>query len=191
MFLLSITLATMFSNVIYNYYGSFFLPPVKSCFVEIWGFERIATIHTFLEYGRDKRRGHTSIWVIYIELTKDYPMQSTPSPFVPTILKQGVAFITQKLVGTCPNFESTSHKLDSKRNLPLLSTATHKKSLHRFKKNFVHRYPAIPLTNHIPKASDYLYNKGEIDLHSNLVTGSKVTVCNRMSLTLFTQKSMS
>ena len=44
-----------------------------------------------------------------------------------------------------------------------------------------------------PKASDYLYNinKGEIDMNSNLITESKVTECNRMSLTIFTQKSMS
>ena len=41
-----------------------------------------------------------------------------------------------------------------------------------------------------PKASDYLHNKEEIDLHSNLVTESKVTECNRIR-TILTQKSMS
>ncbi len=55
MLLLSITLATVFSNVIYNYeqkiheskkIGKFFLFPVKLCFVEIQGFERIATLCT-------------------------------------------------------------------------------------------------------------------------------------------------
>ena len=39
-----------------------------------------------------------------------------------------------------------------------------------------------PLLITCPKASDYLYNKEEIDMHSNLVTESKVTECNRMSL---------
>ena len=42
-----------------------------------------------------------------------------------------------------------------------------------------------------PKASDYLYDKEEIDVNSNLVTESKVAECNRMSLTFFTQKSIS
>ncbi len=37
-----------------------------------------------------------------------------------------------------------------------------------------------------PKTSDYLYNKEEIDMNSNLVTESKVTECDRIA-----QKSMS
>ncbi len=48
-----------------------------------------------------------------------------------------------------------------------------------------------PLLITCPKASHYLYNKEEIDSHSNLVTESKVTECNRISLTSFTTKSMS
>ena len=49
-----------------------------------------------------------------------------------------------------------------------------------------------PLLITWPKASDYLNNKEEIDLHSNLVAESKVTECNRISLTIIlTQKSMS
>ena len=40
-----------------------------------------------------------------------------------------------------------------------------------------------PYYNHIPKSkSDYQNNKEEIDTHSNLVTESKITECNRMSL---------
>ncbi len=44
-----------------------------------------------------------------------------------------------------------------------------------------------------PKARDNLYNKEETDLHSNLITESKVTDCNRISLyhVMFSQKSMS
>ena len=41
-----------------------------------------------------------------------------------------------------------------------------------------------PLLITWPKARDCLYNKGEIDMKSNLVTESKVTECNRMSLTI-------
>ncbi len=77
-------------------------------------------------------------------------------------------------------------KLDSKRNLPLLSKATHKNSKHR-NKSFLHtgmlQYPVL-IT--FPKACDNLSNKEEIDMHRNLVTESKVTECNRI-----TQKSMS
>ena len=43
-----------------------------------------------------------------------------------------------------------------------------------------------PLLIACPKASDYLYNKEKIDMHSNLITESKVTECNRIP-----QKSMS
>ena len=35
-----------------------------------------------------------------------------------------------------------------------------------------------PLLITCPKASDYLHNKGEIDMNHNLVTESKVTKCN-------------
>ena len=38
------------------------------------------------------------------------------------------------------------------------------------------------------KATDYLYNKEEIDMNSNLVAESKVTECNRTSPTIFMQK---
>ncbi len=48
-----------------------------------------------------------------------------------------------------------------------------------------------PLLITCPKASDYLYNKEEIDMNCNLATESKVTECNRMSLTILAQKSMS
>ena len=41
------------------------------------------------------------------------------------------------------------------------------------------------------KASDYLHDKEEIGMNSNLVTESKFTECNRMSLTICTQKSVS
>ena len=47
-----------------------------------------------------------------------------------------------------------------------------------------------PLLITQPKSSNYLHNKEEMDLHSNLVTESKVTDCNRITLTIFTQKSM-
>ena len=43
-----------------------------------------------------------------------------------------------------------------------------------------------PLLITCPKASYYPYNKEDIDMHSNLVTESKVTECNRIA-----QKSMS
>ena len=41
-----------------------------------------------------------------------------------------------------------------------------------------------PLLITWPKASDCLYNKEEIGKHSNLVTESKVTECNRLTLTI-------
>ena len=50
------------------------------------------------------------------------------------------------------------------------------------------QYPSV-IT--YPKASDFLYYKEKIDMHSNLGTESKVTECNRMSLTSFRQKLMS
>ncbi len=75
------------------------------------------------------------------------------------------------------------NKLDSKRNLPLLSKATHKNSLHRNKHFCTQVCCNTPFQSHThPKASDYLHNKEEMDLHSNLVTESKVTECNRISL---------
>ncbi len=48
-----------------------------------------------------------------------------------------------------------------------------------------------PLLVTWPNAIDYFYNKEDIDMNSNLVTESKVRECNRMSLTIFMQKSMS
>ncbi len=48
-----------------------------------------------------------------------------------------------------------------------------------------------PLLITWPQASDYLYDKEKNDMNSNLGTESKVTECNRMSFTSFTQKSMS
>ncbi len=92
-----------------------------------------------------------------------------------------------KIISACP----TLTKLDSKTNLPLLSKSTHKNSLHRNTQFFYIGMLQYLRTNHIPKASDYLHNREEIDLHSNCVTESKVTECNRISLAIFTQKSMS
>ena len=40
-----------------------------------------------------------------------------------------------------------------------------------------------PLLTTCPKASDYLYNKEEIDMNSNLVTESNVTECYRIQFT--------
>ena len=53
--------------------------------------------------------------------------------------------------------------------------------------NFVHRYAAIPLNNHMAKASDDLYNKEETGMNSNLITESKVREYNRMSLNSHTE----
>ncbi len=44
-----------------------------------------------------------------------------------------------------------------------------------------------PLLITCPKASDYLYNKEEMDMNHNLVTESKVTKCYRMNLTVLLQ----
>ena len=38
-----------------------------------------------------------------------------------------------------------------------------------------------PLLITFPKASDYLRNKEEMDLHSNFITESKAMECNRIS----------
>ena len=90
-------------------------------------------------------------------------------------------------------WRKTSHteewyKLDSKRNLPLLSKATHKNSTDE---NTHYLYTVVlqqyPLLITCPKASDCL-NK-EIDMNLNLVTESKVTKCNSMSHTTVIQKS--
>jgi len=40
-----------------------------------------------MKYGGHKRRGRTSNWVIFVS-SKDYPIGSTPSPFVPAILQK-------------------------------------------------------------------------------------------------------
>ena len=47
-------------------------------------------------------------------------------------------------------YNSNNNKLDSKRNLPLLSKAM-QTIPHRNKQFFVHMYAAIPLTNRMPK----------------------------------------
>ncbi len=52
------------------------------------------------------------------------------------------------------------------KDLPLVSKATHKNSLRG---------------NNYLIASDYLHNKEEMDLHSNFITESKLTECNRIS----------
>ncbi len=47
-----------------------------------------------------------------------------------------------------------------------------------------------PILMTCPKASDYLHNKEEIAMNHNLVTESKVTKCNIMSLTIVTLTSV-
>ncbi len=86
---------------------------------------------------------------------------------------------------------SIGNKLDSKRNLPLLSKAIQKNSTNQNNKFLYTGMLQYPLPITCPKTSDYLYNKGEFDMNLNLVTESKVTECNRMSLTICTQKSVS
>ncbi len=54
----------------------------------------------------------------------------------------------------------------------------------------IKRLCCIPLTNHNSPKQVLSLNKEEIGMISNLVTESKVTECNRMSLKIFTQKSM-
>ncbi len=74
-------------------------------------------------------------------------------------------------------------KLDSKRNLPLLSKATSKNSNNKNKQFLYTGMLQYPLLITCQKASDYIIE--EIGMNSNLVTESKVTECNRMSLTIF------
>ena len=62
------------------------------------------------------------------------------------------------------------NKLDSKKNLPLLSKATRKKSTNKNQQFLYTGMLQYPLLITWPKASDYLYNKEEIDMNSNLVT---------------------
>ena len=57
--------------------------------------------------------------------------------------------------------------------------------------NFVHRYGAISISNHIPNRKWFSVLQRKNDMYSMLVTESKVTKCNRMSRPGFTQKSMS
>ncbi len=93
------------------------------------------------------------------------------------------SFLWLYLTINAPNFrlislDRNTYKLDSKRNLPLLSKATQKNSLHRNKQLLYTGMLQYPLPITCLKASDYLYNKGEIDMNLNLVTKSKVTEWN-------------
>ncbi len=67
----------------------------------------------------------------------------------------------------------------------------HKNSTNKNKQVLYTGMKQYPLLITCKKAGDYLYNKEDIDMHGNLVTESNITECNRMSLTILTQKSMS